>query len=85
MPGLDGISVACKLREIMPDLRLVMLTLHDEASARRRAHAAGINAFVSKNGADAQLLAAIRGQRGDPVAQPSPPFGGDGVPPKVRN
>lgn len=47
MPGLDGFSVAEKLRKALPEIGLVFLTASKAADVRERASALG-GAFVEK-------------------------------------
>lgn len=60
MPPGDGLTTVPQLRRVLPDLRIVVLTLHDERATRAQAIAAGVDAFVSKSDSDATLLRAIR-------------------------
>jgi DNA-binding NarL/FixJ family response regulator len=59
-PGMDGIAATRILCQTIPECRVVMLSLHDDAETRARAAAAGALAFVGKHGMDRPLLAAIR-------------------------
>jgi DNA-binding NarL/FixJ family response regulator len=47
------------LRARCPDLKVIMLSLHDEASASQATLAAGANAFVLKRAIATDLLPAI--------------------------
>jgi two-component system secretion response regulator SsrB len=58
VPG-DGLGVVRRLRARCPDLELVLLSLHDEASACRATLEAGANAFVLKRAIATDLLTAI--------------------------
>ena len=60
MPEMDGITATQRLHEMMPQVGVVMLSIHGDADTRARAEAAGARAFVEKQGADETLLAAIR-------------------------
>lgn len=60
MPGLDGIEATRQLRDIAPESKVIILSLHDDDATRSRANAAGAVAFVSKHEADAHLLDTIR-------------------------
>ncbi len=60
MAGMDGITATSALRDIIPESRVVILSLHDDEATCVRARAAGA-VFVSKQAPDATLLAAIRG------------------------
>jgi two-component system response regulator DegU len=60
MPTLDGIAVTRSLRSVAPRSAVVMLSLHDNASTRAEAQAAGAAAFVGKHEPCEALLAAVR-------------------------
>lgn len=60
MPGLDGIHASRVIHAAHPDIRIIALSMYDEAEHRQAMRAAGAVAFVSKSGASAELLAAIR-------------------------
>jgi two-component system, NarL family, response regulator NreC len=60
MPGMDGIATAQALHAIAPEGKLIILSIHSDAAARKRALAAGAVAFVEKNAGIEPLLAAIR-------------------------
>ncbi len=48
MPGGDGISIINDLRRISPNIRIVMLTAHDDFDYIRRAMRAGANDYLLK-------------------------------------
>lgn len=60
LPGADGIAVAEQLRRVLPDVRVVMLTGHDDDSILRMAMEAGCAGFVTKDRATKDLVAAVR-------------------------
>lgn len=60
MPGMGGISGVAKLREQYPDVRVLVLSMHDEADEVRRAFEAGAHGYVLKTAADEELVRAIR-------------------------
>ena len=60
MPGMDGIATAQALRTIAPEGEVIILSIHSDTAARKRALAAGAVAFVEKNAGIEPLLAAIR-------------------------
>jgi two-component system response regulator DesR len=60
MPGMDGIATAQALRTIAPEGEVIILSIHSDTAARKRALAAGAAAFVEKNAGIESLLAAIR-------------------------
>lgn len=60
MPGGDTVKVIENLTREIPETRLVILTMHDDASMFRAAFAAGAAGYVVKSSADTELLTAIR-------------------------
>jgi DNA-binding NarL/FixJ family response regulator len=60
MPEMDGIEAAAMIHASTPQSAVVMLSIHDDASTRARAYAAGAAAFVTKSGAIEVLVATIR-------------------------
>lgn len=60
MPGGNPLRVIEQLRQELPDLRVLVLTMHDEPAQYRLAVAAGAAGYVVKAAADTELLAAIR-------------------------
>jgi len=65
MPGMNGITATEHLREVVPLVPVVMLSIHGDAATRARACAAGAAAFVEKQASVEDLLCTIRrvGQR----------------------
>jgi CheY-like chemotaxis protein len=59
-PGMDGVAATERLVRTLPECRIVILSLHDDAESRARAQEAGAVAFVGKHALDGPLLAAIR-------------------------
>jgi two-component system secretion response regulator SsrB len=55
----DGIGAVRRLHARCPDLKLVMLTVHDEEETWQMAHEAGANALVLKRAIATDLLPAI--------------------------
>ncbi|HVZ23966.1 MAG TPA: response regulator transcription factor [Vicinamibacterales bacterium] len=60
LPGKSGIEVAAELRASCPGAALVVLTRHREPSFVRQLFAAGALAYVLKQSASRELLAAVR-------------------------
>lgn len=48
MPVLDGYAAARQIKAALPSIRVIALTVHDEALARRRASQAGVDGFIVK-------------------------------------
>lgn len=60
MPGLDGVGATRKLKEILPDLHIIMLTTFDDDNYVFNALAVGADGYLLKDTAPNELLAAIR-------------------------
>ena len=60
MPGPSGVASVKKLRDAVPEARIVVLTMHDDAAYVRSAMAMGAAGFVNKSAADTELISAIR-------------------------
>jgi two-component system secretion response regulator SsrB len=60
-----GLGWLRAVRERCPDLKIVVLSVHDEESVRRAAMDAGADAFVIKRAIATDLLAAVESVRGD--------------------
>lgn len=77
MPDLHGLKVIPLLREVLPEVGIIILTLHDIDSYREAALEAGADAFVPKAALTTNLLPTIRqvARTGGPgtVAQVSAP------------
>jgi len=59
MPKLHGIEALARLKKSNPEVKVVFLTMHQDASYARRALEAGAAGFVIKHSASAELVAAI--------------------------
>ena len=60
MPHLNGIDAMTRLKNDNPDIKVVFLTMHQNAAYARRALEAGALGFVLKHSAPAELVMAIR-------------------------
>ena len=60
MPGVSGIDAAAKIRETSPRTRIVALSMYGDHHYRRRMFDAGADAYVLKNDASTELVAAIQ-------------------------
>jgi DNA-binding NarL/FixJ family response regulator len=59
MPLLNGIDALVRLGKSHPEIKVVFLTMHQNAAYARRALEAGASAFVVKNSAPEELVLAI--------------------------
>jgi DNA-binding NarL/FixJ family response regulator len=60
MPVMDGLAATREIQSLAPETRVIILTIHDDETTRRRAREAGAAGFVSKHADDVLLLNAIR-------------------------
>ena len=60
MPRLNGIDALKQLRAVLPDVRVVFLTMHHDAAYARRALSAGALGYVLKHSAVQELVLALR-------------------------
>lgn len=60
MPGLNGLEVVRRLRELAPAPRVLVLTMHQEDEYILQAVRAGAAGYVVKDSPAAELLAAVR-------------------------
>lgn len=59
MPDMDGLSLIKKAKQQRPDIKVIMLSMHDEISIIRGVMAAGIDGYILKKYAQNDLLQAI--------------------------
>ena len=60
LPGLEGLEATCQLRRLVPESKVVILTLYDESANRQRGKELGAAAFISKQEPNDALIKAIR-------------------------
>lgn len=60
MPGMNGIEATRQLREKLPTARVLILTLHADASYLRQAVEQGAAGYVLKSAVEPQIINAIR-------------------------
>jgi len=72
MPDLDGISVTRKIKPQYPDMKILILTLHEDEALLKEAIKAGAAGYILKRAAEAELISAIRViLRGDLYVDPA--------------
>ncbi len=59
MPGADGFEVAAQLREEFPEIKVVILSMHDEREYISQFVSCGAAGYVIKKGSPEELLQAI--------------------------
>jgi len=60
MPHLNGLEAGRKIKQTLRDVKLVFLTMNDEAELVTEAFRAGASAYVLKQSAPSELITAIR-------------------------
>lgn len=72
MPGLGGIDATKRLKVILPEIRVLILTVHEDESLLREAIHAGASGYVIKRAAESELINAIYAiSRGDVYIHPA--------------
>lgn len=60
MPGMGGLDALAVISEETPDVRVIVLSMHDEPAYVRRAVELGAAGYLLKNADRAEILAALR-------------------------
>lgn len=63
LPGMDGVSATRALKEALPELRVVVLTVQRSQSRVRAALASGAEAYCIKDGDPRSLILAVQAAR----------------------
>ena len=72
MPDLDGIAVTRQVKLRYPDLRILILTVHEDEAMLREAVKAGASGYILKRAAESELVKAIATvRRGDLCIDPA--------------
>ena len=72
MPRMTGLQVAAELATLRPDVRVLMLSMHESEQYLYEALKAGASGYVLKSAADRDLVEACRAAlRGEPFLYPS--------------
>jgi len=72
MPDLDGIAVTKSITSELPDVRILILTLHEDKALLREALKLGASGYILKRAAETELITAIQVvMRGDMYVDPS--------------
>jgi DNA-binding NarL/FixJ family response regulator len=84
LPLLNGIEVARDIGDRFPETRIIMVTMHADATFVRQSFAAGASGYVVKRSASRELLSAISavlagGTYVTPLISPESPDGSPGV------
>jgi DNA-binding NarL/FixJ family response regulator len=60
MPEENGLRAAARLRELIPDIRILMLSMHEQTEYVREGLRLGIDGYLLKDSAGEELRTAIR-------------------------
>ena len=72
MPGPGGIEVTRRLRELVPETRVLVLTVHEDEGLLREAIDSGASGYIIKRAVESELINAIRAvARGELYIHPS--------------
>jgi two-component system response regulator NreC len=72
MPDLDGISVVKQIKPLIPNLHILILTIHEDPALLREAIRAGASGYILKRAAESELISAINIiMRGDMYIDPA--------------
>ena len=80
MPRQDGLAATRRLREVLPDLVIVVVTAHRDPQWVLRATQAGASAFVPKNGSLTEMLDVLRRARNGGMLVAASAFGSTSAP-----
>lgn len=72
MPLLNGLEATRQIRRDLPEVRVLVLTMHDNEEYVRQVLGAGASGYVLKRAAASELVAALRAvHRGEAVLSPA--------------
>ena len=59
MPGMDAINAVRQITQILPDTRVLMLTMHEDSALVQEYMRAGASGYIIKRAAESELIDAI--------------------------
>ena len=80
MPGLDGLDAARQIREVSPQTKILILTMHDAGPILAKIRQTGVHGYLLKSEAPKGLPLAINSLLGDKTF-----FGGHEGQPRTAN
>lgn len=60
MPGMDGLTLIHTVKRILPNIKIIVLSMHDEVHLAKEILRSGVNAYVLKKDTQHELLTAIQ-------------------------
>lgn len=64
LPGMSGIRCVAELKKILPELRVIMVTIYEDSDRIFKALKAGANGYLLKSSHALQILEAVRDAHG---------------------
>jgi len=72
MPGMDGIEVTRRLKQIAPNTQVLIMTMHEDTGLLREALRAGASGYIVKRAVESELIIAIHAvSRGELYVHPA--------------
>jgi DNA-binding NarL/FixJ family response regulator len=59
MPGMDGLTLIHTVKRILPNINIIVLSMHDEVHLTKEILKSGVNGYVLKKDTQQELLTAI--------------------------
>ena len=81
LPGINGLQATRQIKAFLPDVPIVILSIHEDEAYRADAIASGVSAYVPKRLMRTRLLPTLRGLLPAQKARAEP---GSGVAPSLR-
>ncbi len=60
MPGMDGLALIHAVKRIVPSIKIIVLSMHDEIHLTKEILKSGVNGYVLKKDTQQELLTAIQ-------------------------
>jgi DNA-binding NarL/FixJ family response regulator len=60
LPGMDGIRAAQLIKESDPEVKVVILSMHEDEQYKKKAYASGVSAYVPKRSMQSDLLPTLQ-------------------------
>jgi DNA-binding NarL/FixJ family response regulator len=59
MPGMDGLALLKTVKRILPEIKIIVLSMHDEMMLTKEILKSGVDAYILKRDTQKELLTAI--------------------------
>jgi DNA-binding NarL/FixJ family response regulator len=59
MPEMNGIQAAARIRQLSPDTKIIMLSMHNSSYSAEEAFRAGVSVYITKSEAGVELMRAV--------------------------